>query len=160
QLKNERIKTLLERSAATREEMDRTASELKVARATLQVRKEELAKLIEGTRREEIAEARAVLEEAEQAWKLRVKGYRKEEIDQARAALEAAQATLRSLEKQIEELTIRAPIDGTVEAVELHPGDLVAANAPVISLMDTRNLWVRAYVPENRLKNQLGQAVP
>jgi membrane fusion protein YbhG len=41
--------------------------------------------------------------------------------------------------------------------VELHPGDLVIANAPVISLMDTRSLWVRAYVPENRLQQKVGE---
>src|SRR5439155_26716181 len=61
QLKHDRTKSLLDRNAATREEWDRVVSELKVARATLQVRQEELAKLQEGTRPEEIAEARAQL---------------------------------------------------------------------------------------------------
>jgi len=46
-----------------------------------------------------------------------------------------------------------------IEAVELQPGDLVAPNAPVISIMDTSHLWVRAYVPENRLNIQPDQKV-
>jgi HlyD family secretion protein len=33
----------------------------------------------------------------------------------------------------------------------LQPGELVAANAPTISLLDLSKLWVRAYVPEGRL---------
>ena len=44
--------------------------------------------------------------------------------------------------------------------IDLQPGDLVAPNAPVLSLLDTGHLWVRAYVPENRLDIQVGQKVP
>lgn len=146
-------------TAASREEMDRVESERKTAVQRVHVRESELALLNEGTRAEEIDEARAQLEEADQAWQLRQKGYRQEEIDQAQAAKEAAQATLRVLDRQVEELTVKAPVAATVEAVELQPGDLVAANAPVISLLDARTLWVRAYVPENRLNFQLNQKV-
>jgi multidrug resistance efflux pump len=56
-------------------------------------------------------------------------------------------------------LRIAAPVDGVVEAVDLQPGDLVSANAPVLSLMDLRELWVRAYVPEDALNVQVGQDV-
>lgn len=159
QLQYDRAKSLLERNAITREEMDRVSSELKKTSAQVQIRREELAQLNEGTRAEEIAEAQAQLDEADQAWKLRVKGSRVEEIAQAKASMEAAQAMLRTLDRQIEELTIKAPLDGIVEAVELHPGDLVGANAPVISLLDPRSLWVRAYVPENHLDLHVGQKV-
>jgi multidrug resistance efflux pump len=48
-----------------------------------------------------------------------------------------------------------------VEAVELRPGDIVAANAPALSLLDTAHLWVRAYVPEGQLgRIRLGQQIP
>ena len=56
------------------------------------------------------------------------------------------------------ELKILAPVTGIIEAVELQPGDLVMSNAPVLSLMDTSHLWVRAYVPESYLHLQLGHA--
>jgi multidrug resistance efflux pump len=79
-------------------------------------------------------------------------GTRKEEIAEAQAALSA-------LDRQLAELTVKAPVDGVVEAVDLQPGDLVAANAPVLSLMDSSHLWVRAYVPENRMNLQPGQEV-
>ena len=49
------------------------------------------------------------------------------------------------------ELQITAPVNGVIEALELQKGDLVAANAPVLSVMDDENLWVRVYVPEDRL---------
>jgi multidrug resistance efflux pump len=48
-----------------------------------------------------------------------------------------------------------------VEAIDLLPGDLIAPNAPSVSLLDTSRLWVRGYVPEARLGEiRLGQQVP
>ncbi len=158
QLTFDRVKSTFERNAATQDEMDRAASELNAARARLTAQRELLGELQAGTRPEQIDQAKAQLLEAEQAWQMRVAGSRKEEIAQAKAAADAARAALDTINRRIEELAVRAPIDGVVEAVDLRPGDLVAANAPAISLMDTQNLWVRAYVPEN-LPLQLGQKV-
>jgi membrane fusion protein YbhG len=159
QLQYDRTKALVERNAASRDEMDRVSSVLKTSRAQMQVRREELSQLKEGTRKEDIAEAKAQLDEADQAWKLRSKGFRPQEIAQAKAAMESAEAALATIDRQVEELNVKAPVDGVIEAIELHPGDLVGANAPVISLMDTRHMWVRAYVPENRLQHKVGQKV-
>jgi multidrug resistance efflux pump len=130
-----------------------------VAEETVNARTAELDALLEGTRPEDLAQARAGVEEARQAWLLRKNGYRPEEIAQARAALEAAEAAVRIIEEQIKELTIRAPSASVVEAIELQPGDLVTAGAPVIALADRSRLWVRAYVPEGWLALQIGQPV-
>ena len=158
QLTFERIKASFDRNAASQDEMDRATSELNVARARVAAQNEVLAELRAGTRLEQIDQAKAQLAEAEQAWQLYVNGYRKEDVAQAKAAVAAAQAALDSIQRRLEELTVRAPVDGVIEAVDLQPGDLVAANAPAISLLDTKDLWVRAYVPEN-LPVQLGRQV-
>jgi multidrug resistance efflux pump len=71
--------------------------------------------------------------------------------------LRAAEAARDAVQRQLAELQIVAPIAGTVESVELRPGDLVPANATALTMLDTSQLWVRAYVPENRLDLQLGQ---
>jgi multidrug resistance efflux pump len=42
----------------------------------------------------------------------------------------------------------------------LQPGDLVFANAPAVSLIDMQRVWVRAYVPEDRLDLALGDRLP
>ncbi len=91
---------------------------------------------------------------------LRNAGYRLEEIAEAKAGLAAAVAAEQVIRQQIDELKIVAPVDGTIEAVDLQPGDLVSGNAPAISIMDTSRFWVRAYVPENRLNLQIDQQVP
>ena len=41
--------------------------------------------------------------------------------------------------------------------MDLQPGDFAGANAPVMSIMDTNNLWIRAYVPESLLHLKEGQ---
>ena len=145
--------------AVTREEIDRAMEEVKVAEQTQQVREQEWQLLVKGSRAEEISAARAELEEASQALKLAQNGFRSEEIAGAQAAVTAAEAALAAVDAQLSELKIVAPLDAVVEAIELQPGDLVGANAPVLSLMDVRSLWVRAYLPENRLHLQPEQEV-
>ncbi len=146
--------------AVSQEEIDRAEENLKIARALVDVREQELLILLMGTREEERLEARAERDEAKAAWELAKNGYRKEEQAQAKAAWEAAQAAVRALEVQREELVIRSLVDGVVEALELQPGDLVAPNAPVLSILDTSRLWVRAYIPQQRLDIQVGAKLP
>lgn len=156
-----RIVELAQRGVSAQEELDRATERLQAAEATVRVREQE-RELLEPevwARAEEKAEARAQMEEAAQAWELAKKGFREEEIAAAQAARDAAQAALAALQARKQELQIRAPVDGVIEALALRPGDLTAPGAPVLSLQDTSELWVRAYVPENRLDLQRGQAV-
>lgn len=97
------------------------------------------------------ATARQTFEEAD-------RGTRSEAIDAARAALATEQASrdaeaaqLALVERRHEELRILAPAPGRIEALDLRPGDLVAANQPMASLLEHGELWVRVYVPEPSL---------
>lgn len=118
-----------------------------------------LALAREGTRTEELSQARAALAEAEQALAMTQHGYRAEELAEADANVGAAKAAVAVIERQLSELRVLAPIDGVVEAVDLEPGDLIAPNAPVISILDPAELRVRAYVPAARLNLRNGDAV-
>ena len=160
ELQQKRSDELFRDGRAAGEELDRANSRLKQARAALAAANEELALLEEGNRPEVIEQARAELEEAQQALALLEAGSRPEDIDEARAAMEAARARLAAVERQLAELEIRAPRHGLVEVLRLEPGDLVQANAPVLSMLDLSRMWVRAYVPENELSLQLGDEVP
>jgi multidrug resistance efflux pump len=146
-----------DRGAVSQDTLDRSIEELSVAQANRDVREQELQLMVKGTRAEDVAAARAELAEAEQAWRLLENGFRQEDIEQAKAAVEAALAAVDVLRAMREELEIKSPVPGVVEAIELQPGDLVPANAPVLSIIDTTRLWVRAYVPENRLGLKIGQ---
>jgi multidrug resistance efflux pump len=146
-----------ETGAVSREDVDKATEELKVTQANKLVREQELQLLKKGTRAEEIAEARAELDETQQAWELTKNGFRTEDIKQAEAAVAESRAALDAIDVHVGELQVTSPVHGIVEALELRPGDLVMANAPVLSLIDTSRLWVRAFVPENRLDIQLGE---
>lgn len=147
------------RGAVTQEQIDRRVEETRIAKANREVREQELLLLQRGTRAEDIDEARAQLKEAREAAALIKNGYRPEDIEQAAATAAAAKAAVSVIEEQLKELEIRAPVEGTVEAIELQPGDLVAASAPVLSLLDEAHPWVKAYVPENRLGFKLNDTL-
>ena len=80
-------------------------------------------------------------------------------MSEQKAALDAAKARLAAIGRQIAELKISAPIGGIVNAVELVPGDLIVADAPVMTILDLNRIWLRAYVPEDRLDIAIGRPV-
>lgn len=143
----------------SREEYERLATENQVSTNALKVAREDLDLLKAGTRSEEIAQAQAQFAEAVAALQLVKNGFRSEEIEQASAAVDAAKASIAAIETQLSELKITSPIVGTVEAVDLRPGDLVGANTPGLTLLDHSRLWVRSYVPENHLDIATDQQV-
>ncbi len=149
--------TLRQREAATQDELDTSEQQYKAALAVVETMRQKLKELQAGSRKEDIANAKAAYEAADQSLQLFVKGYRTEDVARAEADVQAAEASLQAIESQLEELTIKAPMDGVIEAAQIHPGDVVSPNAPVLSMLDPVNLWVRAYVPENHLDLQLGQ---
>jgi HlyD family secretion protein len=154
-----RVTQLAANNATTQENLDQATESLAAAEAAVAAQQEELNLLEAGTREETVRSARAKVEEARLAWELAKKGFRDEEIAQAQAARDAAAAAVDAIGQRIDELTIRSPVDGVVEALDLQRGDLAPAAGPVMSLMDVSHMWVRAYVPENRLDLELGQAM-
>jgi HlyD family secretion protein len=151
ELNFKRREDLFNRKTISQEEFDRAVAERKAARARSAAAKSRLDLLLEGTRQEEIEQAKARLMAAESDVQLHQTGYREEDIARAKAQRDAAQAQVEVIERQIAELDVRASTDGVIEAIELRPGDIVPASAPVISLMDTTRMWVRAYVPQVHL---------
>jgi HlyD family secretion protein len=155
----ERVARLRETGQAAQEEMDDVTRARDVAVARHEQARSQLALLREGTRQEDIAEARARLDEAAQTVALLEAGTRQEDVAQAEANVAAGAAAAAAIEQQLRELAVTAPLAGTVEAFDLRPGDLIAPGAPVVALNDPAELWVRAYLPENRLRLQLNDRV-
>jgi multidrug resistance efflux pump len=152
-----RVSELVNTNATTQENLDRATESLEAAEGAVTAQQEELKLLQAGTREESIRAARAQVEDARLAWDLAKQGYRKEDIEKAQAARDAAKAALDAIDQRLAELIVVSPVNGVVEALDLQPGDLTGAAAPVMSIMDDGHLWVRAYVPENRLDLKIGQ---
>jgi multidrug resistance efflux pump len=154
----DRVKKTFDTAGASQDEMDRAFNLLRDAQASLIVRRERLALLKEGSRKEDIAAAQAQLAEADAGLALMKAGSRAEDIAAAQATVEGQRAAVAALDKQMAELKILSPSDGTVDAVDIRAGDLVAPNAPALSLLESSELWVRAYVPED-MSLKTGQKV-
>ncbi|MEZ5967040.1 MAG: efflux RND transporter periplasmic adaptor subunit [Planctomycetota bacterium] len=154
-----RQRELFDERVAAQDAMDQADNELKAAQAIVVARQEELALLTEGSRSEDVAAAKAQLAEAEAALALRQAGYTREERAAAAATVDAAGAALAAIDRQLEETRIEAPCAAVVEALDLRAGDLVAPNAPVLSLREPAPLWVRAYVPEALARFRVGARV-
>lgn len=155
----ERTASLRKDGGASQDAIDRSTKERNVAKERVNAKRQQLDLLQEGTRSEEKAIAEARVRESEQAWELMKRGSRSQEIAESLAAMQAARNALAVIDKQLEELKVRAPTAGTIEAIDLQPGTIVSPNAPVISMVDRGRLWVRAYVPENQLDLKLGDTL-
>ena len=59
----------------------------------------------------------------------------------------------------LRDATIRAPFAGIVTIRHREPGETVATGAPVVSVLDLDDRWVRIYVPEDEIgRVRIGQA--
>lgn len=95
--------------------------------------------------------AAAASQSALQTYEELRRGSRSEDERQARAAWEEAERRLAFLERQLAECEVHSPARGVVETIDLRPGDIVAPNQGVVSILEPSELWVRVFVPETRL---------
>ncbi len=78
----------------------------------------------------------------------------------AQAAIANAKAAMDSASQVVSELSVRAPIDGTVYAIPTRQGFFVNTGDLVIQVADLSDMQVRAYVDEPEIgRLALGQAV-
>ncbi|HWC18561.1 MAG TPA: efflux RND transporter periplasmic adaptor subunit [Terriglobales bacterium] len=96
---------------------------------------------------------------SEAARKRTERGFRPEDIAAAKAQMIAAEGDLKQAQSQWEEREVRAPANSVVEVMDIRPGDLLPANTTVAKLLETDQLYVVVYVPQNLIgRVHLGQA--
>jgi len=82
----------------------------------------------------------------------------KAQIAAAQADVEANQATLRKIEADLADLTIRAPIAGTVLTRSAEPGRVIQPGQTILTMVDLHKLYLRGFVPEGMVgKVKVGQ---
>ena len=118
-------------------------------------------KLMEkGNRPEEIAESQADLARLKANYDLLLAGSRQEEIDAAQAKIHELEAHIAELDVKRAERTVVAPEKAIVEVVAVRPGDIVAANQPMVRVLRAGDMWVKAYISEVDLgRIRVGQKV-
>ncbi len=121
----ERTRRLYEGGAVSREALDKAETALDVFTA----------------QRDQVAEQLRLVRE----------GPSREKIDAARAQVAQAEAALQGAEAALGNTVMSAPFAGRVTVRNRQAGETVSPGAPVLTLMDPRDRWVRIYVKEDRL---------
>ncbi|MDH4099561.1 MAG: efflux RND transporter periplasmic adaptor subunit [Nitrospirota bacterium] len=97
------------------------------------------------------------LKRAKQQLSLLKEGVRPLQIKAAKEEAQRARAAVTLVKTQVDDRTIRAPLDGTVLSKYLEEGEAVSAGAPILTAADLSRPWIRVYVPENEVgKIKLG----
>jgi HlyD family secretion protein len=82
----------------------------------------------------------------------------KEQVASARADVEASRGGLRKIEADIADLTIRAPIAGTILTRSAEPGRVIQPGQTIFTMVDLTKLYLRGFVPEGGVgKIKVGQ---
>jgi len=128
----ERTQTLFDGGAVSVEARDQAVTALRVAESQAAQADEQLQLVTKGPRAERIAAQRA-------------------EVARAEAAVHTQRATL-------DLMTTRAPFDALVTVRHREPGESVSPGAPVLTVANMDDRWVRIYVPETTVgRVHLGQ---
>ena len=161
QLDDDRSRRLLAEGAVAQAEVDTADANLRGAGAQRDALAQALDELVNGVRREEVAQAATRAAEARASAQLVLAGTRVEDIEAAKAQVDAAKGRLDQVLVLIDELTIRAPRVARIETLDLRPGDILAPNATAAVLLEDDQLYVRIYVPETQIGYaRVGAQVP
>ncbi|HEY3286637.1 MAG TPA: HlyD family efflux transporter periplasmic adaptor subunit [Gemmatimonadaceae bacterium] len=95
--------------------------------------------------------ARSQRAQAAQQLQLVQAGPRAERIAAQRATVAAAQSQLKQVNAMVDNAVVVAPFDGIVTVRQRQPGEIVAPGAPVVTISNFGDRWVRIYVSEARL---------
>ena len=81
-----------------------------------------------------------------------------EQIASSRADVEVDRATLRKIEADLADLTISAPITGTILTRSAEPGKVIQPGQTILTMVDLKKLYLRGFVPEGAIgKVKVGQ---
>ena len=132
-------------------------AEMEAAQEERRATELEVAQTLEVADAAEVADA--TLEQAEQRLAIVVEGPREETVRAQAAVTEQARANLLRVDAQLANASIVAPFAGNISLRHREPGEVVGAGAPVVSLLDLNDRWVRIYVREDQIgRIQLGMA--
>src|SRR5256886_4111239 len=140
----DRYDALAKKDLVSKQQRDTAEANWRVAVAQQQSARHKLDELQRGYRPEEIASAEAHYHQAQANLEMLERGNRREDVELAKAAYAYDEARFR-------ERQVIAPSAATVEVLDVRPGDLIAPNTPVATLLEKDQTYVRIYIPETEI---------
>ena len=140
----QRYDALAQKDLVSKQQRDTAEANWKMALAQQQNYQHKFDELKRGYRPEEIASAEAHYRETQATLEKYERGNRHEDVDLAKAAYSYDEARFRERE-------VTAPSAAIVEVLDVRPGDIIAPNTPVATLLEQDQIYVRIYIPETEL---------
>ena len=140
----QRYDALAKKDLVSKQQRDTAEANWKVALAQRDNASHKLDELKLGYRPEEIAMAEAKYRQTQATLEKFERGNRREDVEQANAAYAYDEARFR-------ERQVTAPSAAVVEVLDVRPGDLIAPNTPVATLLEQDQIYVRIYIPETQI---------
>jgi len=140
----DRYDALARKDLVSKQQRDTAEANWKVAVAQQQNARHKLEELERGYRPEEIASAEARYRQTQATLEKLERGNRREDIELAKGAYAYDQARYR-------ERQVTAPAAAIVEVLDVRPGDLIAPNTPIATLLERDQIYVRIYIPETEI---------
>jgi len=139
----QRFRDLAEKDEASIQQRDQAVMRWEVAQKDI------------ASSRSTLIKASKELAQAELGWKrIRVK---ESDVSALESQRDQAYAVLDEVESVLKDLTITAPTNGTVTTRMVDTGEVIAAGAPLLELVDLDRLYLKVYVPEVQIgKVRLG----
>ena len=102
---------------------------------------------------------------AKAQYELAVVGARREDKRAAMAQVEQAAGAVSEVESYIQDARVYAPISGEISTIIAERGELVGSGYPVVSIIDTSDMWVtfnikETLLPKIRVGNYITAYVP
>lgn len=158
-----RMQNLFDRRIISASQMDDSRTSYDAALAVYKAVEEKFKLISSGPRQEMIKEGQAnvfgtdaALETAKigrhEAEKMRL------DLKALQAQIDQAAAAMAIVEDDLNESRLRAPFNGLVSVKNVDEGEYVQVGTPVLTLAQTKRLWVKTYIPETHLgRIQIGQ---
>jgi HlyD family secretion protein len=95
--------------------------------------------------------AKAQERSARERLALLLAGSRPDQIDAARWQVTQAESALAQAQSRLREARVVSPIDGVVLRKNLEAGETANPGVPILTLVNPKDVWLRAYVPETEV---------
>ncbi len=151
----DRIASLVDQGAVPRQQFDQAETRFQAARKVLAARQAAVA-----AAQQQVTAARGSFTQAQsggltpelrsvQVSRLTTQQQQAQaQLAASQANLKQAQAVEQEVAARLADLTITSPINGVVLTRTAEPGEVVAAGAPLLTVVDLASVYLRGYIPE------------
>jgi len=160
-----RVKSLFEKGVMSQKNLDDVSAALDIATADVNRLQQVLNLVKEGPRIEDIEAAKGRVAQAEAALETALAGPLSvknlvQQLETANLDIKNAQAMVRLYDTQLAKTKLYSLINGIVISKNAEPGEVLSPGAPVLTLADLDNIWLKIYIDTADLgKVKLGQKI-